>query len=458
MTATVHRIFGRHPVSPHPALTSYVSYVPALFPLVLHWPMWIHRRVETITYVDEVRVKRHVSVDFSIPLWAYGDEPLQDVVVPIALLRKGPLKDFDVTDEGGRALTVLNRSQAQEVGGALLTRTAEVTLRRRGVRHMDPKIERTLGAIVASEVPSEALAMLEELSHSSSGGSRAARAGFDTQRLAIFQEGRTWVLANNLASSFVLFVIVPEATAGQRRMIKFEYEQDPKPTAGFGWLRGGHLTLDVPNASLGDSYHVEVAAPEDLFIHSGTLNAKVDEQDIPLYGVWKAGSTERLHLHVRHVPLGVDPILVIRFRIAPFGILSAAVQVGVICSAYLAGGLLTWRFLGTVADNGAAAAVVVALPGLFAAYTYRTGVHRLVRQVVSDVRYIVFGLTLASFASAALLAVSWRPGIRFLGWTALTLFALVATAYLLLLGLVNYRRLRRHPVKEDRRTEPQAPA
>jgi hypothetical protein len=436
-------------VAPEPSALRYQKYASSLFPLILHWPLWVHRRVETITYIDDRRVRRHVSVDLTIPAWAYSQDFSGPLLIPIALLRKGPLKDFGVVDESGRVLPVLNRNQAQDLAGLLLRSAAEVALRRRSGEKLDQEIAEALWSIVGDEDSSRAEGALDALS-------RPAGKPSDHQRDFIFEEERVWVIGNNLASNFFLFVVLDDGEVGQRRVLKFEYEQDlrPLPWRDIRSWFGGHFAVEVPNASLCDSYHVEIAAPEDLFIHTGQLQAEdEDENPVDLYGVWRAGSTERLHLHVRGVPLGIDPLLLIRFRIAPFGLLSGALVIGLMSSLYLAGGLLSWRFLGARPDNAAASAVIVALPGVFAAYTFRTGVHRLVRQVVKSVRYVAFGFTLTSFGSAALLAVAWHPGIRYLGWFIATLITLGGTGFAALVGFLNLWRLRFRPVATERRVE-----
>ena len=62
---------------------------------------WIHRRVETIDLLAQELVRRQVSVDFTLP------EPLLDDLrigpggpwcVPLAILEKRPLRNFDLRE------------------------------------------------------------------------------------------------------------------------------------------------------------------------------------------------------------------------------------------------------------------------------------------------------------------------------------------------------------------------
>jgi hypothetical protein len=76
---------------------------------------WVHRRVETITFLDDIRIRRHMSVDFTLPTLGLAIE-----YVPLSLVRKGLLKDLDVVDEEGRALPVLTLGQSAEVAAYIL--------------------------------------------------------------------------------------------------------------------------------------------------------------------------------------------------------------------------------------------------------------------------------------------------------------------------------------------------
>jgi hypothetical protein len=77
-------------------------------------PRWVHRRVETVTYRDETSLRRQTSVDFTIPKWVdvyptgHGSEI---VYIPITLLDKRLLEDFDLRDEAGTVLSLLPRAE-----------------------------------------------------------------------------------------------------------------------------------------------------------------------------------------------------------------------------------------------------------------------------------------------------------------------------------------------------------
>src|SRR5687768_8058014 len=81
--------------------------------LLLTWPKWIHRRTETVALTDPETIRRRVAVDLTVfedlpPLIHDGKgEPIY--FVPLALLKKQPLTNFDLRNEGGKALPLLTR-------------------------------------------------------------------------------------------------------------------------------------------------------------------------------------------------------------------------------------------------------------------------------------------------------------------------------------------------------------
>src|SRR5579859_7465527 len=81
------------------ALLSPLNYYGAanrILYLVRRRQRWIHRRVDTIEYVDDRRIYRHVSVDFTVPAQAILSDYPDEAILPIGLLKKGPLVRFSI--------------------------------------------------------------------------------------------------------------------------------------------------------------------------------------------------------------------------------------------------------------------------------------------------------------------------------------------------------------------------
>jgi len=87
----------------------------ACFSLVSRWRFWIHRRVESIDFLDEYRIHRRLSVDFTVPDMPVIHEMASatggPLVLPFALLSKRYLRNFDARDEAGRPIPVLTSEQ-----------------------------------------------------------------------------------------------------------------------------------------------------------------------------------------------------------------------------------------------------------------------------------------------------------------------------------------------------------
>lgn len=84
--------------------------------LALTFSNWVHRRVERFEFVDAETVRRHMSVDFTLPI-ELGLEEGQVVAVPLMVQKKRVqiLRSLDVTDADGRSLNVLESEKSQKV-------------------------------------------------------------------------------------------------------------------------------------------------------------------------------------------------------------------------------------------------------------------------------------------------------------------------------------------------------
>src|SRR5258708_24298535 len=118
--------------------TTYAALGPALLDLLLKRRVWVHRRVERIEFIADVRVRRLISVDFTLPVWesykiATKVLPAGFAIVPVALLRKSLLRGFDLRDVNGSSLPVLTMRQNQLLGAALIIGRALAVGHERGL-------------------------------------------------------------------------------------------------------------------------------------------------------------------------------------------------------------------------------------------------------------------------------------------------------------------------------------
>jgi hypothetical protein len=99
--------------------------------LISRWNKWVKRRVENIELLNDTSVRRQCSVDFRLRSWFPKPRLHWDGdgihYIPIAVLAKGSLVDFDVRDEAGRALPLLTRRKNSSIAAAALCSLAQLT-------------------------------------------------------------------------------------------------------------------------------------------------------------------------------------------------------------------------------------------------------------------------------------------------------------------------------------------
>jgi hypothetical protein len=100
--------------------------------LIGDWDDWVKRRVESVEFVSDTSVRRSTSVDFRIRSWL-PQPPLEwhgmhMHYLPLALLRKKSLTEFDLYDEENRALSLLTRDKNSAIAAAALSALAQVTV------------------------------------------------------------------------------------------------------------------------------------------------------------------------------------------------------------------------------------------------------------------------------------------------------------------------------------------
>jgi hypothetical protein len=134
----------------------------AFVPLVLAPAAWTHRRVETVDVLTFEIVRRRMSVDFTVPAELRDQLAIRGMdqsLVPLATLRKQPLRHFDLRDEGGRAVPVLGREHNGTLAWAVLLWAASNV---ENVDELSPDIVGRLG-LIANAPSDDAREALDQL-------------------------------------------------------------------------------------------------------------------------------------------------------------------------------------------------------------------------------------------------------------------------------------------------------
>ena len=143
----------------------------ASYELLFNQAGWRHRRVETLTMLSHEQVRRHVSVDFTVPVELRESLRLSDAdefAVPLAFLEKRPLVHFDLRNEETHSIPLLTAEQSTMIGRELLYRAL--------VEDLDLLDADAVAAVVA-DAGELVEAVLRDLDATGAGSSRSRTSG-----------------------------------------------------------------------------------------------------------------------------------------------------------------------------------------------------------------------------------------------------------------------------------------
>lgn len=352
---------------------------------------WIHRRVETIRFLDEDTLHRHVSVDFDLDPRGEDKGP---TYVPVARLVKRPLMSFDLRDEAGAALPTLTTAENGFLAWSALAYAAQVVL--------DCAVPRSILVSLRSIVFSQ-----------STQGARAADfllSNFPrdlTARAELVRSPGMVALSRNLAAGFLLITPL-YSDHRSRRVLKYAYAQRLSPF-GRASVRQSMgvdplpIEFEVPLIGEARGYHVECHVPEDLQIAEIVVSSRsVDEAD--QVDVIVDGQGERAHVFVSDQTAMADGYATIRILPSATGMLRATALCASAIFVSLVAGALFGR--GITEGSDAAAALMLLVPGLLSAVVSKPGEHRLSSLALRGLRWCVAAASACSFVAAGLIALS----------------------------------------------------
>ena len=369
---------------------------------------WRHRRVETITVLDHEQMRRHVSVDFTVPqeqregLRISADE----FVVPLALLDKRPLVHFDLRNEEQHAISLLTADQHRVIARELLHRQLDDELGDDGYEAAGELVE-----LVLADEPCDVeddIAALE------------AAHGVD---LAGFR-----AIATELSRLFILWAVV--RGLGRRRVFKFAYDEPLGRGPAFGFSFAARGCTEAL------SYHLEVAVPDDLKARSTLLVDAATERRLA------AGrrNTDRPALFYRaESPPPQAPHILIDFAVERWRFLAPAALVATIIALLVAPPFLFADLRALPNTAAAAVGLVLSTSAVFSVLVLRTDEHPLLRLMLLRSRALLAASTVAALFAAASI------GFRTAGWVIEGTWALAALVSVLTAGILITETLRAPP-------------
>jgi hypothetical protein len=338
-------------------------------------------------------LRRSVSVDFTVPSGIRRSLEVREsgqALVPLASLAKRPLRNFDLRDESGASVPVLGRDHNGPLAHSVLGRSVRRPLSEIGRDTLSDQLSADLERVALGD-PDEADRVIASMRRAAQGG--------DLERQAILEDDASVFLLAGLADSYLLVALCDDI--GKRRVLKFSYEEGfEAATPGFLERLGWYpllITLEVPGASRGASYHAEVVIPEELRIEDCFL---YDEDTGETFA--DDENVDRAALHAALVPPGARTKLLFglkaeRTSFPLLGCVIAWINAILLFVGVLAGDLDPDR-----ADS--AVAVLLAASAVFAGAIARSGEHRIVQAFFAGPRLLLVVTAVSALAAGGALA------------------------------------------------------
>jgi hypothetical protein len=399
----------------------------------------VHRRVEVVRILDASTARRRVSIDMTVPGGLASDALDALPAVPVTWLKKEPLRRFDLRDQGGRAISVLTKTEnSAAIGDAVAVAVEQRLLADVLLGGPLPGgIADVIREIVAGE-PNEALALVQGLrQREAEDGSKPLRRIWAT----ISRDALLMGVLQNVAENFALMAVMP-AEPGVRRLVKMEYDEQLRRRRGWsiprstGWDTEP-LDFEVPGVGLGQSYHLEVAAPEDLEIAKAPLQVS-EVINGEVYSLGRAvdplppfdGSA---HYYVAGAPPGSTGRAELDLQPRAAGMVRmAAMFIAGFVAFLLGAGLVRLDEVTDTNRSQVTAGVLLVAPAVLAAFVVRANEHALAARMLVGIRVALVVNVGSAVLAAALLAGNLTGHKMFVGWAACFAAAAVTALALIL--------------------------
>ena len=381
--------------------------------LLRHQLSWRHRRVETLTVLNHEQVRRHVSVDFTVPADYREGLRISDAgehVVPLALLAKRPLVRFDLRHEEGHSVPLLTAQQNAMIDRELLDLLLDADLAHQDAdddtravvnRAAAPLIQAVLDGTVAP------------------GAVERLEREFQLGPLSDFGE-----MVGILSRRFYLWAVLRDIS--RRRVLKFAYDEPFELRPRFSHF------YDAPGCTEAGSYHVEVVVPSDLKARSTIL----DDGDGLVLATGRR-DTDRPALYFAADPQNLprDPGVSASYGAERGRFLVPAAVVATVITLLVA---LPWLFADLEAlagSAGPAIGLVLSTSAVISALVLRTDEHPLVRLMLVRFRMCLVASTLAALFAAAVLGFRAEAWVLDAAWGAGAAVSAVAAGILIVVAV-----------------------
>lgn len=366
---------------------------------------WVRRRSETVTFEGYEFMRLSTTLDVVVP------EPLEDrvrigtdrMVLPLDVIKKGPLVRFDLTTGKGSASLLQSREVATVTAWMLV-----------------------LVAIDAEEPPphGDEFELLIEICDADLAAAESAFATL-SQRLASTHP----IMLAEAEHYRDNYILLAEMERGEQVLVKYARDEPLR----LDWSPGQReateptaLVVELASIGFGASYHVEAVVPTELRIMEAQLR---DERRQPLCEPQR--DRDRVSLYPRRVAHGSRARLTLLVRAQRDVLLLPAAVIATLSTAALAAiGALEWIEVIGDSVNGSAAGVAFIAPSLASGLVLQRPAAPIVRLMLGRPRAFLMMVTLTTIAAAASMAFGLRDAELGITWVILAVFTSPFTAIL----------------------------
>lgn len=416
---------------------------------------WIRRRIETISFLDVDTVIRRTTIDIGMSEVAdaaafptgipkiltgrrhpmYTGRPL----VPLTMLDKNLLEEFDLRDASGVALPVVPREVDAFLAWSALCVAAsdQVGI---AIHDLRPKIVKHLHEIAFAFPTDRQTSMtVDPAAWSTTDWRRRDKSAW--QRLldsSAFER---------LLRDFTFgFLLVTQLDSDKHlQLVKFSYRQTVpqkiRLVEALG-LAAIELPVEVPELGNCRGYHLRVESPPGMVLTDAALFRVFDEtnfevpddlESAPLRGYQKRIGPEGAQIYgTSSLRSGVPQRAAVALRVPILGFLRAAWLASILTLGVLLAGRLFMNDIERALSSRADAGVAIALigPTLLAAYLVRPDEHAITSRLVRPLRYALAVSALLSYMGAGSLVIADGSDNLETFWNWLLVGSSIVAAYL----------------------------
>lgn len=382
---------------------------------------WVHRRVESFRLDADGQTRWHVSIDMTVPEDGVVASGKNQLVVPVAFMKKGTLRRLDV-EYAGKSVPVLGRAMNSKYALAMLIAAMPPELNLDDYQH-----ETALKALkrVVECSTADADSALEAFDEWYSRARRAAGSDTDFNRdHDLFSS-----FVRSLAQNFLFLVVLESEVKSRRILLKFAWDHEPPTVTDKGKVRVS-FSHELADFGFAASQHVEVEVPRGLAVRSLEV-AEFFPNDRTSPPVRDVPSHTRSVAHVAIAPthrfarggfrVEVEPAKAGIFAFTHVAVLAVAASVVVaqlirIFDAYV------------LLDNvqripSPSASIILVAPALLVSWMSRRTEHRLLILLLKPLRKALLSCSIALLTMAALAAIPFRPEAWWLLWFVVIYFS-----------------------------------